>query len=335
MKGEQETSVQGIDLIHRWCRDLAKCFMKNISGNELYYGQTHQPKNFKLEGRQRKRLDLPAKKNLLTNYFCIASLEAKQNFRVPQIAPIDSNVDGSSTALQDRQTEADSDSSELRSSSVHLEENNVEGTTATRDCHWESTGDGHHEKEGLRDGQGMQRTPLQHPICKPCVLLHKNRVSRNKAVMENGKVVVRSSYFLPKKIGKENIQESGTELDEFATDKSNTISSPEECPSASEAVEGEMNTVCPETTLSFKFQHISADENDESETKPENTRGIIRSSYFQHQNSSNRNSPTEEHGDHLPEEDAISAEIDERKMPDCLRTPFTVIKQNWGNGRTL
>ncbi|VFQ88465.1 unnamed protein product [Cuscuta campestris] len=304
-------------------------FQKDISGNELYYGQTHQPKNFKLEGRQRKKLDLPAKKNLLTNYFCIASLEAKQNFRVPRIAPIDSNADGSSTALLDRQMEADS--SELRSSSVHLEENNVnilvDGTTAIRDCHLESTGDGRHEKKGSRDGQGMQRTLFQHSICKPCVLLHKDRVSKNKTVMENGKVVVRSSYFLPRKIGKENIQENGTELGESATEKSNTISSAEECPSASEVIEEEMNTVCPKTTLSFKLQHSSADENDESETKPESKRGIIRSAYFQHQSSLNRNSPIEEHGDPLPEEDAISSEIDERKMPE---NPFHYYKPKLG-----
>ncbi|KAK6123945.1 hypothetical protein DH2020_042290 [Rehmannia glutinosa] len=47
---------------------------------------TYQQKNFKPDG-ERKKLDLPAQKNLLTNYFCFASLEAKRNFRAPRITP--------------------------------------------------------------------------------------------------------------------------------------------------------------------------------------------------------------------------------------------------------
>ncbi|KAK3165614.1 hypothetical protein QOZ80_1AG0035490 [Eleusine coracana subsp. coracana] len=35
----------------------------------------------------RKRLDLPVQKNILTNYFCLASLEAKRKFRAPKITP--------------------------------------------------------------------------------------------------------------------------------------------------------------------------------------------------------------------------------------------------------
>ncbi|WVZ68618.1 hypothetical protein U9M48_017538 [Paspalum notatum var. saurae] len=33
----------------------------------------------------RKRLDLPVQKNILTNYFCLASLEAKRKFRAPKV----------------------------------------------------------------------------------------------------------------------------------------------------------------------------------------------------------------------------------------------------------
>ncbi|KVH89439.1 5'-3' exonuclease, C-terminal domain-containing protein [Cynara cardunculus var. scolymus] len=49
-------------------------------------------KSFK-SGDANKRLDLPAQKNLLTNYFCIlkntcfASLEAKRKFRAPRVSP--------------------------------------------------------------------------------------------------------------------------------------------------------------------------------------------------------------------------------------------------------
>ena len=42
-------------------------------GAEMGHKETHQLKNFKLEV-ERKKLDLPAQKNLLTNYFCIHTL---------------------------------------------------------------------------------------------------------------------------------------------------------------------------------------------------------------------------------------------------------------------
>ncbi|XP_007025234.2 PREDICTED: exonuclease 1 [Theobroma cacao] len=43
-------------------------------------------KSFKPES-ERKKLDLPVQKNLLTNYFCFASLEAKRTFRAPRVSP--------------------------------------------------------------------------------------------------------------------------------------------------------------------------------------------------------------------------------------------------------
>nr|GMD03103.1 exonuclease 1 [Ipomoea batatas] len=108
-------------------------FQKECPGTELDYSQTNQLKNFKLEG-QSKKLDLPAQKNLLTNYFCIASLEAKKSFRPPRITPIDPNPeDGSPSSLLD--CNAGANSCELGSSpesppvpmnsSVLLEENHV------------------------------------------------------------------------------------------------------------------------------------------------------------------------------------------------------------------
>nr|GMD09142.1 exonuclease 1 isoform X1 [Ipomoea batatas] len=112
-------------------------FQKQCPGTELDYSQTNQLKNFKLEG-QSKKLDLPAQKNLLTNYFCIllgiASLEAKKSFRPPRITPIDPNPeDGSPSSLLD--CNAGANSCELGSSpesppvpmnsSVLLEENHV------------------------------------------------------------------------------------------------------------------------------------------------------------------------------------------------------------------
>ncbi|KAJ0581548.1 putative exodeoxyribonuclease I [Helianthus annuus] len=47
---------------------------------------TYNLKSFKPEGSN-KKLDLPAQKNLLTNYFCFASLEAKRKFKAPRVSP--------------------------------------------------------------------------------------------------------------------------------------------------------------------------------------------------------------------------------------------------------
>nr|GMD11583.1 exonuclease 1 [Ipomoea batatas] len=286
-------------------------FQKECPGTELDYSQTNQLKNFKLEG-QSKKLDLPAQKNLLTNYFCIASLEAKKSFRPPRITPIDPNPeDGSPSSLLD--CNGGANSCELGSSpvsppvpqnsSVLLEENRMDDSTTAKSSCFSETSIGIHEKEDFTNGQGTQSAPFQHSICKPCIVLHKERASvlaKSKIITENGKVVVRSSYFLPKN-GKENNQESELDLDESVS----------ESLSASEASKGKMQTIFRKPTLrSSNFQHKSAEENDDSKTKTENRRVVVRSSYFQQQNSLNRNGQDEEHGKLLAEE-ATAAEIHE------------------------
>lgn len=51
----------------------------------------------------KKRLELPVQKNILTNYFCLASLEAKRKFRAPKVTPKQQMLNGSS--LPSPQTE--------------------------------------------------------------------------------------------------------------------------------------------------------------------------------------------------------------------------------------
>uniref|UniRef100_A0ACD5WJU7 Uncharacterized protein n=1 Tax=Avena sativa TaxID=4498 RepID=A0ACD5WJU7_AVESA len=51
----------------------------------------------------KKRLDLPVQKNMLTNYFCLASLEAKRKFRAPKVTPKQQTLNESS--LPSPQTE--------------------------------------------------------------------------------------------------------------------------------------------------------------------------------------------------------------------------------------
>ncbi|KAI5007328.1 hypothetical protein ZWY2020_050773 [Hordeum vulgare] len=51
----------------------------------------------------KKRLELPVQKNILTNYFCLTSLEAKRKFRAPKVIPKQQTLHESS--LQSPQTE--------------------------------------------------------------------------------------------------------------------------------------------------------------------------------------------------------------------------------------
>ncbi|KAK2642644.1 hypothetical protein Ddye_024407 [Dipteronia dyeriana] len=54
--------------------------------SELALDRKSHYKSFKPES-ERKKLDLPVQKNLLTKYFCFASLEAKRKFCAPRISP--------------------------------------------------------------------------------------------------------------------------------------------------------------------------------------------------------------------------------------------------------
>ncbi|KAK7318873.1 hypothetical protein RJT34_03580 [Clitoria ternatea] len=58
-------------------------------------------------GGAKKMIDLPVQKNLLTKYFCFASLEAKRKFRAPRISPTiasQSTLDSSSVSSLEHET---------------------------------------------------------------------------------------------------------------------------------------------------------------------------------------------------------------------------------------
>ncbi|TYI59454.1 hypothetical protein E1A91_D10G037400v1 [Gossypium mustelinum] len=61
-------------------------FQAVSDGSQLALDRNLQLKSFKPES-ERKRLDLPVQKNLLTNYFCFASVEARRNFKAPRVSP--------------------------------------------------------------------------------------------------------------------------------------------------------------------------------------------------------------------------------------------------------
>ncbi|KAL7129778.1 hypothetical protein ABFS83_13G090700 [Erythranthe nasuta] len=140
---------------------------------------TYQLKNFKPDG-EKKKLDLPAQKNLLTNYFCFASLEAKRKFRAPRISPKQPN----------EINETSSHSPDVKDDLKFIE---------ARD------------REPCEKREVAAFTVVRNSVCKPCISLHKDVNSDRKNgkattyVKQNG--VVRSSYFL-KKSGGENGKEN-------------------------------------------------------------------------------------------------------------------------------
>ncbi|XP_072951947.1 exonuclease 1 isoform X1 [Typha angustifolia] len=59
---------------------------KEACGGASLLDETYSIKESK-PSSGRKRLDLPVQKNVLTNYFCLASLQAKRKFRAPKVMP--------------------------------------------------------------------------------------------------------------------------------------------------------------------------------------------------------------------------------------------------------
>ncbi|CAD5314008.1 unnamed protein product [Arabidopsis thaliana] len=62
-----------------------------------------RPKSFKPE-TVKKKLDLPVQKNLLTKYFCFASVEAKRKFKAPRISPMSLTPTDESPSIPDDNT---------------------------------------------------------------------------------------------------------------------------------------------------------------------------------------------------------------------------------------
>lgn len=170
-------------------------------GAELAVNESYQLKDFKPEG-ERKKLDLPAQKNLLTNYFCFASVEAKRKYIAPRFRPMlnhpnPENGDFSTT----RTIEADAESQTVSTLTTILPES-VDCIAANKSSELlESHHHGVDESEDTQEDRGAQADMVQHSVCKPCSALHKESTSgqdQGKLRTESTKVIVRSSYFLHK-----------------------------------------------------------------------------------------------------------------------------------------
>ncbi|KAL3345029.1 hypothetical protein AABB24_024136 [Solanum stoloniferum] len=267
-------------------------FQKECNAAELVDSRTYELNDFKVEGERRK-LDLPAQKNLLTNYFCTASLEAKQKFRAPRTSPIllNSKV-GVSSPWADRRKGADSYKFESLSMSSPdpLVDDDIRLKASM--C-LESKSQGILVEEETENGLGLQSVPLQHPICKPCITLHKEHaldISESKTRAAKEKVIVRSSYFL--KNNKEDFQDDKSETNEAANDKTRSSIRENDYDSISDVMNGAVvaavkNAIPQSSYFQPKASARNVPAGDTEQKK--NKRAIVRSSYFQ-KNLANENS---------------------------------------------
>uniref|UniRef100_A0A1J3DM78 Exonuclease 1 n=1 Tax=Noccaea caerulescens TaxID=107243 RepID=A0A1J3DM78_NOCCA len=138
-----------------------------------------RPKSFKPENLK-KKLDLPVQKNLLTKYFCFASLEAKRKFKSPRISPMSLTPrEESPSTPENNATDVDAPSSQTTDASpvYSLGENACASKAAKKR---ESPND---------DAMERNHKDLDHKYVE-------QQVERPKT--NSVKVVVRSKYFKQK-----------------------------------------------------------------------------------------------------------------------------------------
>ncbi|BBH01034.1 5'-3' exonuclease family protein [Prunus dulcis] len=162
--------------------------LSDISDDEenITAGRISQPKNVNL-GRIKKKLDLPVQNNLLTKYFCFASLEATRKFRAPRMSPESPSAFDDSSLSPDENVSLDDRSCKASFSESSLNSENTGNVLPSDSVEDGFDTDVHDVLEAqTHDMVGMRRSPestlLQQPrhsIHKPCLTLHKERESKN------------------------------------------------------------------------------------------------------------------------------------------------------------
>ncbi|XP_047940413.1 exonuclease 1 [Salvia hispanica] len=261
---------------------------------------TYQLKFFKPDG-ERKKIDLPVQKNILTNYFCFASLEAKRKFRAPRSVPNENNNKSSSPSLGLHEEKHGSETDDLKVLGEHNH--------------------GPLSKRGVMgDKEMLPLTSLQNSVCKPCISLHKDLDSNQengKATSGNKNVIVRSSYFMKKpneETGKENESDvynsSDNKIDTVASEKTCkteekriTLRSPYFRPSIKQNANGQTSNLFEKYSFQARSSNLSDVDNDgESKKIVEYPKHRVRSSFFK-ETSVNEN--------HLSKDKTISGVADE------------------------
>ncbi|RVW29580.1 Exonuclease 1 [Vitis vinifera] len=161
---------------------------QNASDGLLLDG-TYQLESFKPES-ERKKIELPAQKNLLTNYFCFTSLEAKGKFRAPRITPNDSNpVHGfppttclSASVLKSGNLgNATPSNDSVEDVGAAKTPEFIESASHGKDMVFSKLGDRRSQEHSL-----LQQ--YRHSIHKPCLALHKEHECKYDLDAAEGKM---------------------------------------------------------------------------------------------------------------------------------------------------
>ncbi|XP_042483838.1 exonuclease 1 isoform X2 [Macadamia integrifolia] len=230
---------------------LTKMPFQEIVRVGLVLDKTYLLKNFKSDCERRK-LDLPAQKNVLTNYFCNASLEAKKKFKAPRIMSkhLDS-MEKSSPSFGEHASDSPFALTLSCSSESNCDSENLDSTLPPK----ESVEEGFvingnqlaslsHGLNNEKDVVGNRRTSgltvsLQQSslsLCKPCVA-HKERDCKSTPAVEgktrlvSKKVIVRSSYFKHKIMDENDFADKNVKF--FAGDTHNGVNDDRSCGSVS------------------------------------------------------------------------------------------------------
>ncbi|KAL1834059.1 exonuclease 1 isoform X2 [Daucus carota subsp. sativus] len=251
---------------------------------------TGQPYNTKPEG-ERKKIDLPVQKNLLTNYFCFASLEAKRKFRVPRVTSnnpemsikVNTSEDNNETALSynmDCSRPALAYSGELENSDPTKDSvlNDVAPNSSL-------SSELAHGTNGKEVDLGSPQSPFldqpRHSSIYPCMVVNKEQQQHmesdtvmGKTRIEQKKVIVRSSYFQKKSAKGNGLENKDGELllkDSYSAARSVSSIHKYEYKSTFDRTENEPI---------FEQGHMKSDTvMNKMRVEPKNV--IVRSSYFQ------------------------------------------------------
>ncbi|OVA00201.1 XPG/Rad2 endonuclease [Macleaya cordata] len=205
-------------------------FQEKIVLTGLALDRNYKPKEFKSE-RERKQLELPAQKNVLTNYFCSASLEAKRKFKVPRIMP--KNLGSTEESSPNSEENASEDPTTFTMNCLPEDfsvssppKDSLEDSFAT-DTSQSSESPCYTELSNMNDGSGDLKSSehsvlhqqSKHTLYKPCMTLHKERQSKlvldrveEKTRLVSRKVIVRSSYFQHKLLKENDVENENEKL---------------------------------------------------------------------------------------------------------------------------
>ncbi|XP_065878620.1 exonuclease 1 isoform X2 [Euphorbia lathyris] len=270
-------------------------FKERTASSEVALYRKSELKNVKPE-KGRKKLDLPLQKNLLTKYFCFASLEAKREFTAPRKSPIcPSPVDKFSPIAEEHCSVKNASSNMCSPSASSFCSENVESTppadTVRSDIAPELLERLEDSAPGFSDEKGSSEhispSNFGDSIHKPCEALLKECDNKNVSVVQderstqNKKVVSGNAYLKHqsvKNIDEDSEQENLLVKDDVASDTSNFI-----------------------LRSSYK-------------TRIENNKVVVRSSYFQCKSSNNN------HQENLQERPLLKADavIDSDKNKDII-----------------